>query len=236
MPALLFSGKAFAAAVTAVVLLAAATDAAAEPIVQIEFFDIDQDGFNEPTHAKIRRLHEGMLNRGEIYAWYDYTVRHPLGDRAEYDHVVVTVFVDEKYLAPRNDGMPTLKGRVKTEYARADREMRSPGYDTIPSLYTTVNFFYADPSDKALEKALLAEWKLSLDKDYYEPGLWTTWSKFNMPDVPKKQGYNFVIVTRHNDYPSTEKPIEIPADLKTRVHLVKSQLWRTHDILMPIAN
>lgn len=206
--------------------------AAAQAVVQIEFVRSGADVLPPNRLESIRRLHARLLAEGQIFAWYDYSVRFPRSRNYLYDHVVVTVFTDAQHIAARNALMPEMGRVVRRELAYPNYSMRSPGYETIASPFITVHFLRAERSPPAAD-GWAESWKPVLDQGFVDTGLWTTWALFDMPGVRRSDDYNFVIVARHRAFADAERDIEIPETLLGDIRRSRSELWRLNSILLP---
>jgi hypothetical protein len=223
----------FTASIALAATLASAPDVRAETVIQIEFSRLGADQLDEEILEQARTLHTQLQQEHRIFAWYDYSVRFPRNVASPYDHVVVTVFADASHIGSRNAAMPDIGRIVWRERAYPDYTMRAPGYETIASPYITVNFFQADLDDRAIQEAMRNEWKPLLNSHFVDTGRWTTWSRFNMPGVRRSDGYNFVIVARHQTFGDAEAANELPSDLIDHVRLSRAEVWRLNAILLP---
>lgn len=207
--------------------------------ILVEYLDVpsaDLAEFVATQREEMRPLHQRLLDEGKIYAWYDYAVRFPLGENAEYNHVVVTVFSDPAYKAERNAAIPYRRFIHHTEGASPVAESQSRGYGTIASAYSSINFLHVPEGERESFEARLHETLGSRLDGLISDGKWLTWALFRSKDLPPGTRHNQVIVARHASFADAEDAIpfrigRVAERVEGEPTLVKAQLWRLLDIV-----
>lgn len=217
----------------AAVLLLVARPAAAAVAVHVEYLAVPPESaaeFRAAVTGPVRDLNRQRLERGEIFAWYHYASRFPLGSASDYTDVMVTVFTDFASLQSptASDG---YAGWVRhSEVYQGVPGVRSEDYyGKVEYTHVTVDFLTAGAagSERFLDTMRGRVMpRLQARADAGEVVNWALFAK-RLP-VGGERGYEYALVSRFNGFGQLAAP-QITAD--EAAHLRRSVVWQLMDII-----
>ena len=220
-------------ALCAVSLLLFAQSAAANVAVHVEYLDVPPEAASEfaaSMTGPVRELNEARLEHGEIFAWYHYSARFPLGKASDYTDVIVTVFTSFSSLESpaTSDGYATWVH--DSEVFQGVPGVRSEDYyGKVEYTHVTVDFLTAGPegAEAFLEKMRTAVMpRLQERADADEVVNWGLFAR-RLP-VSNERGYEYALVSRFKGFGNLETPQVTSAEAD---HLYESVAWALVDII-----
>jgi len=220
--------------VLAVVLLAGlAPPAPAGVAVFVEYLAVppaDAARFASAAAGPVRSLNEARLERGEIFAWYHYSARFPMGKASDYTDVLVTVFTDFSSLEDPAVSAPHAAWVHHSEVFQGVAGIRSEDYyGKVEYTHVTVDFLTAGPDGA---EAFLAKMRsevmprLQARADADEVVNWALFAR-RLP-VGQERGYEYALVSRFQGFGKLEAPQITSAEAD---HLYESVAWALVDII-----
>lgn len=204
----------------------------AQPPIQIEYLLVPDEAvadYEKRQHQEMKTLHQTLLEAKNIYAWYHYKSRFPIGADAFYNYIVVTVCSDHEVLKNRNTKIFYQKYITRTEIYYPNRIIRSPDYGVLHTPYISVDFLKkTDQSGNDYIEEMRQNVKPLLDQRVRDKVV-ANYSIFDMQSSSETVNYDHVLVTRYNSFQAAETPA--PIELKGKNLRVKTVLWQLLEIV-----
>lgn len=204
----------------------------AQPPIQIEYLLVPNEAvaeYEKQQQQEMKPLHQSLLEAKNIYAWYHYKSRFPIGADAFYNYIVVTVCSDHEVLKKRNTNIFYQEYITRTEIYYPNRTIRSPDYGVLRTPYISVDFIKkTDQAGKDYIEEMQQNVKPLLDQRVRD-NVVANYSIFDMHSASEAVNYDHVLVTRYNSFQGAETPA--PIELKGKNLRVKTVLWQLLEIV-----
>lgn len=204
----------------------------ADVAILVEYLNVadqDQSKFADTVKNTIRKVNLERKSNDEIFSWYHYEVRFPVGSQRQYTDVLVTVFSDFKSLENTEISAGYEAYIHHSEVFQGVPGIRSENYfSNVEYTHLTVCFMDSNPSKaqflERMRSAVQPDLAAKIDKN-----LVVNWSLFSkrFPTGSREES-DHAIVVRHNGFNTLEQPL-LTGDIVS--HLRRAEIWTLRDIV-----
>ena len=198
-------------ALTAIVFACLAAPVSAGVAVFVEYLDVPPaaaDQFTSVVTGPLRKLNQARLERKEIFAWYHYSARFPLGETSDYTDVIVTVFTDFASLENPAVSEAYAQWVHDSEVYQGVPGVRSADYyGKVEYTHVTVDFLTAGDRGAEAFLALMRDQvkpRLQARADAGEVVNWALFAR-RLP-LGTERGYEYALVSRFKGFGNREQP------------------------------
>lgn len=218
-------------ALAVIVLVSVVTPASAGVAVLVEYLDVPAEAeFASLVAGPVRTVNQARLERGEIFAWYHYSARFPLGRSRAYTDVLVTVFRDFSSLEDPAVSEAYAAWVHDSEVFQGVPGIRSADYyGKVEYSYLTVDFLTAGPEGAEAFLTAMRDQVMPRLQKRADAGEVVNWALFarRLP-AGKARGYEYALVSRFKGFGQLETPQITSAEAD---RLYESAAWKLVDII-----